>query len=224
MDKLNLVIFDCDGVLIDSEPLANNILLEMLIEIGIVLTLDDVFDIFVGKSMSQCVEIIKNRFGKSPPENFSNEFRQRVLQAFITDLLPVQGIYEVLSKLNFSYCVASNSSHDWIKTALAATNLLPYFSGKIFSAKDVQRSKPYPDVFLYAADRMGFSPKECVVIEDTPTGVRAGVDAGMTVFGYAELIQPEKLREVGASVVFNDMRLLPNLLEQQNQNFINSAK
>ncbi|MBD2449957.1 HAD family hydrolase [Nostoc sp. FACHB-152] len=223
MDKLNLVIFDCDGVLIDSETIANNILLEMLTELEIVLTIDDVFDIFVGKSMSQCVEIIREQFGKYPPENFTNEFRQRVLQAFITDLLPIKGIHEVLSKLNLSYCVASNSSHDWINTALDATKLLPYFSDKIFSAKDVQRSKPYPDVFLYAAKKMGFSPKECVVIEDTPTGVRAGVDAGMTVFGYAELIQPEKLREVGASVVFNDMRLLPKLLEQQNQHFLNSA-
>nr|WP_267313731.1 HAD-IA family hydrolase [Nostoc sphaeroides] len=102
--------------------------------------------------------------------------------------------------------------------------MLSYFSEKIFSATEVSRSKPYPDIFLYAAEKMGFSPKDCVVIEDTPTGVRAGVDAGMTVFGYAELINPEKLRAVGASVVFNDMKLLPKLLDQQNQPFINSGK
>ncbi|MBD2435528.1 HAD family phosphatase [Nostoc sp. FACHB-110] len=224
MDKFNLVIFDCDGVLIDSEPIANNILLEMLTELGIVLTLDDVFNVFVGKSTSQCIEIIKNRFGKNPPDNFKQEFYQRVTTTFRTDLQPIKGIHDVVSKLKYAYCVASNSSHDWINTALDATNLLPYFSGKIFSAKDVQRSKPHPDVFLYAAAKMGFEPQECVVIEDTPTGVKAGVDAGMTVFGYAELIHPQKLREVGASVVFHDMRLLPNLLEQQNHTYsINSA-
>lgn len=159
MDKLKLVIFDCDGVLIDSEPIASIILLEMLTQLGIILTLDDVFNIFVGKSTSQCLEIIKTLFGKSPPDNFANDFRQRVLQAFITDLLPIKGIHEVVSKLNLPYCVASNSSHDWINAALDATNLLPYFSGKIFSAKDVPRSKPYPDIFLYAAKKWVFLPR-----------------------------------------------------------------
>jgi hypothetical protein len=109
----------------------------------------------------------------------------------------------VLSTLKLSYCVASNSGHNWLKEALGKTDLLPYFSGKIFSATEVSRSKPYPDVFLYAAETMGFFLQECLVIEDTPTGVKAGVHANMTVFGYAELINPEKLREVGASVVFN---------------------
>jgi HAD superfamily hydrolase (TIGR01509 family) len=224
MNKFNLVIFDCDGVLIDSERIANTILLKMLKEIGLFLTLEDVFDIFVGTSMTRCLEIVKNLLGKSPPENFATEFEERTMQAFMNDVHPVQGIHDVLSKFNLSYCVASNSSHKWIEKALFVTDLLPYFSEKIFSAIEVSRSKPYPDVFLYAAERMGFSPKDCVVIEDTPTGVRAGVDAGMTVFGYAELINPEKLRAVGASVVFNDMKLLPKLLDQQNQSFINSGK
>ncbi|MFS0518729.1 HAD family hydrolase [Nostoc sp. UIC 10607] len=224
MNKFNLVIFDCDGVLIDSERIANTILLEMLKEIGLFLTLEDVFDIFVGTSTTRCLEIVKNLLGKSPPENFATEFEERTMQAFMNDVHPVQGIHDVLSKLNLSYCVASNSSPKWIQKALFVTDLLPYFSEKIFSATEVSRSKPYPDVFLYAAERMGFSPKDCVVIEDTPTGVRAGVDAGMTVFGYAELINPEKLRAVGASVVFNDMKLLPKLLDQQNQPFINSGK
>lgn len=214
MDKVKLVIFDCDGVLIDSERIANTILLEMLNELGLFLTLEEVFDIFVGASMSICLEIVKNMLGKSPPENLASEFEQRTMQAFSTDLQPVQGIHDVLSKLNLPYCVASNSNHTWINQALIATDLLPYFSGKIFSATAVARSKPYPDVFLYAVEKMGFYPHECVVIEDTPIGVRAGVDAGMTVFGYAEVTKPEQLKAVGASVVFNDMRLLLKLLEQ----------
>ncbi|MCF4967385.1 HAD family hydrolase [Nostoc sp. CMAA1605] len=214
MDKIKLVIFDCDGVLIDSERIANTILLEMLNELGLFLTWEEVFDIFLGASMSICLEIVKNMLGKSPPENFASEFEQRTMQAFSTDLQPVQGIHDVLGKLNIPYCVASNSNHNWINQALIATDLLPYFSGKIFSATAVARSKPYPDVFLYAAEKMGFYPHECVVIEDTPVGVRAGVDAAMTVFGYAEVTKPEQLKAVGASVVFNDMRLLLKLLEQ----------
>jgi HAD superfamily hydrolase (TIGR01509 family) len=213
MNKFNLVIFDCDGVLVDSERIANTIFLEMLKEIGLFLTLEDMFNIFVGKSTAMCVEIVKNMLGKAPPDNFVTEFKQRTMQAFMTDLQPVQGIHDVLSKLKLAYCVASNSDHKWLQKALDQTNLLPYFSGKIFSATEVARSKPHPDVFLYAAAKMGFSPKGCVVIEDTPTGVTAGVDAGMTVFGYAELMNPEKLRAVGVSVVFDDMKLLPQLLE-----------
>ncbi|WP_322745437.1 HAD-IA family hydrolase [Nostoc sp. LEGE 12447] len=168
--------------------------------------------------------MVKNFFGKFLPENFATEFEERTMQAFMNDVHPVQGIYDVLSKLNIFYCVALNSTYKWIQKALFGTDLLPYFSETIFSATEVSRSKPYLDVFLYAAERMGFSPNNCVVIEDTPTGVRAGVDAGMTVFGYAELINPEKLQAVGASVVFNDMKLLPKLLDQQNQLFINSGK
>ncbi|QFS50011.1 HAD family hydrolase [Nostoc sphaeroides] len=108
MNQFNLVIFDCDGVLIDSERIANTILLEMLKEIGLFLTLEDVFDIFVGTSTTRCLEIVKNLLGKSPPENFATEFEQRTMQAFMTDLHPVQGIHDVLIKLNLSYCVASN--------------------------------------------------------------------------------------------------------------------
>ncbi|MDZ8187033.1 MAG: HAD family phosphatase [Nostoc sp. ChiSLP02] len=223
MGKFNLVIFDCDGVLVDSENIANVILLEMLNQIGLFITLEDVFNICGGKPTAVCLEIVQNMLGQSLPDNFAVEFEQRMMEAFITDLKPVQGIHEVLNQLNLSYCVASNSSHNWIQQALLKTDLLAYFSRKIFSATGTLRSKPHPDVFLYAAEQMGFSPQECVVIEDTPTGVMAGVNAGMTVFGYTELIKPEKLREVGASVVFNDMRLLPELLEQQNHESLKST-
>jgi HAD superfamily hydrolase (TIGR01509 family) len=216
MDQFDLVIFDCDGVLVDSELIAYTIFAEMLNEIGLSLTLEEIFDICVGKSLATCLEIIKDMFGKSVPDNFAIEFRQRTIQAFMIDLQPVQGIHDVLSQLKLSYCVASNSNYEWLQKALTKTSLLPYFLGKIFSATEVARSKPAPDVFLYAAEKMGFSPERCVVIEDTPTGVKAGVDAGMTVFGYAERMNPEKLREAGACIVFNDMRLLPELLKQPN--------
>lgn len=216
MDKFDLVIFDCDGVLVDSEQIANTVFLEMLNEIGLSLTLEDMFDIFSGKSTATCLGIVQDMFGKPVPDNFAIEYRQRTIQAFMIDLQPVQGIHNVLSKLKLSYCVASNSGHEWLHKALTKTGLLPYFLGKIFSAKEVARSKPYPDVFLYASEKMGFSRTQCVVIEDTATGVKAGVDAGMTVYGYAGLMKPEKLRNAGASIVFNDMKLLPELLKLPN--------
>ncbi|BAY10134.1 HAD family hydrolase [Calothrix sp. NIES-2098] len=223
MDEFKLVIFDCDGVLVDSELIANVILLEMVNEIGLFLTLEEVFNICAGKSTARCLEIVQNMLGHPLPDNFVTEFEQRTMQAFIKNLKPVQGIHDVLTKLNLPYCVASNSSHKWIRQALLKTNLLAYFSGKIFSASGIIRSKPHPDVFLYAAEKMGVSPQECVVIEDTPTGVMAGVNAGMTVFGYAKLMKPRKLREVGASVVFHDMNLLPELLEQHNHYIVKTA-
>lgn len=223
MDKFKLVIFDCDGVLVDSEIIANVILLDMLNQIGLYLTLEDVFNICAGKSTARCLEIVQDILGQPLPGNFATEFEQRMMQAFIKDLKPVQGIHDVLTKLNLPYCVASNSSHNWIRQALLKTDLLAYFSGKIFSAAGIIRSKPHPDIFLYAAEQMGFYPQECVVIEDTPTGVMAGVNAGMTVFGYAELMRPKILREAGASIIFNDMKLLPQLLEQQNSYLVNSA-
>jgi HAD superfamily hydrolase (TIGR01509 family) len=223
MDKFNLVIFDCDGVLVDSEIIANVILLEMLNEIGLYLTLEEVFNICAGKSTAICIEIVQDMLGQPLPGNFANEFEQRTIQAFIKHLKPVQGIHDVLNKLNLPCCVTSNSSHKWIRQALLKTNLLAYFSGKIFTASEIIRGKPYPDVYLYAAEQMGFSLQECVVIEDTPIGVMAGVNAGMTVFGYAELMKPRKLREAGASVVFNDMRLLPQLLDQENRYIVHSA-
>ena len=223
MDKFNLVIFDCDGVLVDSEIITNVILLDMLNELGIYLTLEEVFNICAGNSTARCLEIVQNMLALPLPGYFATEFEQRTMQAFIKHLKPVQGIHDVLSKLNLSYCVASNSSHKWIRQALFKTDLLAYFSGKVFTATGILRSKPHPDVFLYASEKMGFYPQECVIIEDTPTGVIAGVNAGMTVFGYAELMNPKKLREAGASVVFKDMALLPELLEQQNRYLVQDA-
>ena len=126
----------------------------------------------------------------------------------------MNGIHDVINKLELSYCVASSGEHEKMQTTLGITGLLPYFVGKLFSVTEVARGKPYPDVFLYAAEKIGVIPERCVVVEDTPIGVKAGVAAGMTVFGYAPLMNRERLREAGASVVFNDMKLLPALLEQ----------
>ena len=214
MDQFDLVIFDCDGVLVDSERITNSVFAEMLNEMGLPVTLEDMFDTFVGKSMATCLEIIQQKLGKPVPDNFVIEYRQRTNKALEENLKPVKGIHEVLAKLKLPCCVASNGVQEMIRIKLGITGLSRYFEKKIFSITEVARGKPYPDIFLYAAKKMEVHPKRCVVVEDTPTGVKAGFTAGMTVFGYAEISHPGQLREAGASVVFNDMKLLPNLLKQ----------
>lgn len=212
MNKFDLIIFDCDGVLVDSERITNTVFAEMLNEIGLSVTLEDMFNTFVGNSMATCLEIIQNMLGKTLSESFVSEYKQRIKQALKTKLKPVAGINEVLNQLEVSYCVASNGLRGMMREKLEITGLSSYFEGKLFSITDVARGKPDPDIFLYAAQKMGVNPEQCAVVEDTPIGVKAGFAAGMTVFGYAEIMNPDRLREAGASIVFKDMRGLPKLL------------
>jgi HAD superfamily hydrolase (TIGR01509 family) len=213
MNQFELIIFDCDGVLVDSERITNAVFAAMLGELGLIFTLEEMFDLFVGNSMAQCLEIIKGMLGKPAPETFVTEYRSRITVALEAELQPIEGIKDVLDRLNLPCCVASNGNHEKMRTSLSATNLLPYFEGKLFSVADVARGKPHPDIFLYAAEIMGVKPKHCLVIEDTPIGVTGGVAAGMTVFGYAKLMKPERLKQAGAAIAFNEMKLLPNLIE-----------
>lgn len=212
MYKFDLVIFDCDGVLVDSERITNTIFAEMLNELGLSFTLEDMFNTFMGNSMKRCLEIVQDMLLSPVPDNLVLEYQKRTAQAFTTSLQPINGIHDVIKNLEIPYCVASSGEHEKMQITLGTTGLLPYFSGKIFSVTEVERGKPYPDIFLYAAKKMGFNPEKCVVIEDSPTGVKAGVAAGMTVLGYASIMKPQKLLEAGASIVFDDMRKLPELL------------
>ena len=212
MASVNLVIFDCDGVLVDSERITNIVFAEMLNELGIPVTLEDMFEQFVGNSMSYCLQSIKGLLGKPVPEEFVPEYIDRTAIALSKNLKAVDGITEVLNELRIPYCVASSGTHEKMQMTLGITNLLSYFEVKIFSVTEVQRGKPYPDVFLYAAERMGVQPDNCVVVEDTPIGVRAGLAAGMKVFGYAKLTPAHKLEQEGA-IIFRDMQQLPNLLK-----------
>ena len=213
MNKFDLVIFDCDGVLVDSERITNTVFAEMLNDLGLSVTLEDMFDHFVGNSMNRCLEIIQDMLGKPVPDNFVTEYKQRTKQALTENLKPVEGIKNAIDRLKFPYCVASSGEHQKMQTTLGLTGLLPYFTDKLFSVTEVARGKPYPDVFLYAAETMGFNPARCAVVEDTAIGVQAGVAAGMTVFGYAALTKAERLQKAGASHVFNHMKMLPELLQ-----------
>lgn len=210
--QFGLVIFDCDGVLVDSELITNRVFVGMLNELGLALSLEDMFDRFVGRSMPQCLEIITKLLGRPVPPHFVDEYQTRSAAALRAELKAVPDIETVLAAMRMPYCVASSGSHEKMQTTLGITGLLPQFRGKMYSVTEVARSKPFPDVFLHAARQQGVMPADCAVVEDTPTGVRAGVAAGMTVFGYCALTPRQRLIEAGAHHVFERMRDLPALI------------
>lgn len=213
MPAFELVIFDCDGVLVDSERITNQVFADMLNEIGVPVTLEDMFEHFVGRSMDQCLELISGILGSDPPVDFVENYRIRTTSALESKLTPVLGIEEVLNDIKMPFCVASSGDHAKMRTTLGITKLLPRFEGTLFSVTDVARGKPAPDVFLFAAKQCGINPSDCAVIEDTPTGVTAGIAAGMTVYGYSALTPAARLLGAGAHRVFNDMAKLPSLID-----------
>src|ERR1039458_8843895 len=218
MSTFDLVIFDCDGVLVDSERITNQVFCSMLNDLGLSVSLNDMFERFVGLSMPQCMDIITTMHGAPPPQTFVEELRQRAAVALKEQIVPIVGVREVLNSLRIPFCVASSGDHEKICLTLGATGLLSYFTGKIFSVVDVERPKPAPDVFVFAARQLGVAPAACAVVEDTPTGVRAAIAAGMYVFGFAANTPAHRLRDAGAQCTFSDMRHLPRLLESMPNN------
>ena len=206
-----LVIFDCDGVLVDSEPISNRILAERLTAIGLPTTTDDAIRDYMGRSWKTDQEIIEARLGRPLPEGWVHAYHAEVIAAFATELRPVDGIAAALDAIETPWCVASSSAHPRIRAALSACGLLERFEGRIFSATDVEHGKPAPDLFLHAARACGAAPERCAVVEDAPPGAAAGRRAGMDVFGYAGLTAPELLAAEGACV-FTSMAELPALL------------
>lgn len=210
--RFDLIIFDCDGVLVDSERITNTIFAEMLNVLGLKVTLKDMYRDFVGRSMAACLRDVEQRLGYPVPADFVSEFRERTGAALSAGLKPVAGIHEALARIHVPCCVASSGDHEKMRMTLGLTGLLDQFDGRLFSSTEVPHEKPHPGVFLYAAERMGAVPERTAVVEDTVVGVTAGVQAGMTVFGYAELSDPDVLGRSGA-VVFSDMADLPTLLD-----------
>ena len=209
--RWDLVIFDCDGVLVDSEPIANRVFTDLLNEIGLRTTLEETMRDYVGRSMASCMAIVGERLGRPVPDDFVDAFRDRTADAFRAELRGVPGIEAALDAITEPTCVASSGEHRKIRLSLGLTGLLPRFEGRVFSAEDVARGKPHPDLFLHAARVMGADPARCAVVEDSPLGVRAGVAAGMTVFGFAARTDAAALAALGATT-FDDMTRLPALL------------
>ena len=212
MARYQLIIFDCDGVLVDSERITNQVFADLLGELGLVFSLADMFEHFVGQSMAQCLDKIAVLLGKSPPADFVATYRARTRHVLQTQLRSVPGIEEALAQIAIPWCVASSGDHEKMRFTLGLTGLLPHFEGKLFSVTDVARPKPAPDVFLHAAACCRVEPGDCIVVEDTPTGVAAAVAAGMTVLGYAALTPAHRLRDAGAHRVFDRMTELPQLV------------
>ncbi|MEH2241845.1 HAD family hydrolase [Nostoc sp.] len=206
-----LVIFDCDGVLVDSEGLGNRVLVEFVAEFGLAMKLEEAILLFKGCKMADCVAVIEKKLEKKMPQDFVTQLRARTAEAFERQLRPIEGIEAALDKINLPICVASSGPPEKIKLALRVTNLLPRFEGCIFSSYEIGSWKPSPDLFLHAAKNMGVQPASCTVVEDSVLGVRAGVAAGMRVLGYTEQSEATLLEACGARV-FYSMYQLPSLL------------
>jgi HAD superfamily hydrolase (TIGR01509 family) len=213
-DPLQLVIFDCDGVLVDSERLAVRVEVAVLAELGWPLSEAEVIERFMGRSSAIMAEAIRAQLGRRLPEDWQDRFDRGYRTAYDTELAPVDGIVEALDHIATPTCVASSGSHETIRHTLGLTGLYRRFEGRIFSASEVAEGKPAPDLFLHAAARMGAEPGACAVVEDSRYGVEAARAAGMHAFGYTGgLTPPERLAGPG-TVLFDDMRQLPELLDR----------
>jgi HAD superfamily hydrolase (TIGR01509 family) len=211
-NPIRLVIFDCDGVLVDSERISVRIDVVVLAELGWVMTEADVVERFMGRTDEYMAAEIEAHLGRPLPANWEEPFKRLYREAFEAGLKPVSGILEVLDEIATPTCVASSGTHERIRYTLGLTGLYTRFVGRIFSASEVARGKPAPDLFLHAANRMGADPSECAVVEDSRYGIEAARAAGMRAFGYAGGLTPRHRLEGIGTVVFQDMRELPRLL------------
>jgi HAD superfamily hydrolase (TIGR01509 family) len=210
--RFDLVIFDCDGVVVDSERIVQEVFGAFIRSIGAELDHAKMNELFLGRRLADCLAIVAGITGRTPPPDALDRYRAERDRVLRERVQPVEGIREVLATLRVPYCIASSGDHDKMRTTLGATQLLPLFAGRLFSATEVPRGKPAPDVFLLAAERMGAEPARTAVIEDSVNGVLAGCAAGMTVFGFAGLVPADELAAAGAAETFTAMRDLPALL------------
>ena len=208
---VDLVIFDCDGVLVDSERLAVRVEARLVTELGWSLTEQEVLERFVGRSDAHMLGEIEQALGRPVPE-WQDRYERELHAAFDAELRPVEGIHEALAGLGNATCVASSGTHEKMKRTLGLTGLLPFFDGRIYSATEVERGKPAPDLFLHAAQRSGVEPHRCVVVEDSRAGIAAARAAGMRSLGYAGGLTPASWLAGPDTVVFDDMAALPVLL------------
>ncbi len=208
----DLVIFDNDGVLVDSERIANEVLADLLTELGHPTTFADSIERYLGGSIGGVRELVETSSCERLPPDFERRYEDAVLARFDRDLDAVDGVADAIDAIEAPVCVASSGTPARIVRSLTLTGLLDRFAGRIFSASDVVDAKPAPDLFLHAAAVMGAEPGRVAVVEDSPLGVAAGRTAGMTVFAYAALTPVARL--AGATVCFDAMGDLPVLLDR----------
>jgi len=214
-----LLIFDCDGVLVDSEVLAHGALVDMLASLGHTMTLDQAMREFAGRDLRDTLSTAERVLGRPIPEATGRHFGQVLLDRFRRELQPIAGVREAILALPWRRCVASSSSPERLRLSLEVTDLAPLFGDAVFSAVQVRNGKPAPDLYLFAARSLGEAPADCIVIEDTPRGVAAGCAAAMRVIGFAGATHAtpglvEDLARAGAHVVIREMSELPAVVRR----------
>lgn len=210
--KYKCIIFDCDGVLVDSEAISAKIFREMVAELGVKIDFETVLEQITGTSMTENLKYFSEKINGELPKDFESEFRKRSYEAFKTDLQPIKGIHALLEKINVPVGVASSGPVEKIKLNLTTTNLIDYFDDNIFSCYEIGSWKPEPDIYLHAAKKMGFVPEDCVIIEDSLPGVQAAKAGGFNVFCFASNKNKKTLKELGATV-FSTMKELGKLMD-----------
>jgi len=215
--SFDLIIFDCDGVLVDSEVISCRAHAATLTRHGYPITSDQVLDRFLGVSDREARLKIEAELGRSLPVDFEAQMKQAALQRYADELRPIPHINDVIATIGLPKCVASSGTPEKIRHGLTCAGLYDLLAPHIFSATQVKRGKPAPDLFLFAAEQMKASPERCVVIEDSIPGVTGALAAGMTVLGFhgGSHCRPgyaDTLRAAGAAATFDDMRELPGLI------------
>jgi HAD superfamily hydrolase (TIGR01509 family) len=220
--NIDLIIFDCDGVLVDSEVISCRAHAEVLTRHGYPITSDQVLKRFLGVSDREARLTIETEMGRKLPDDFEAHLKQAALQRYASELVAIPNIGEAIAAIGLPTCVASSGTPEKIRHGLTCAGLFETLAPHIFSALQVARGKPAPDLFLFAAEQMGAPPARCLVIEDSVPGVTGGRAAGMTVLGFhggghCTSGHADLLRAAGAAVTFDDMRQLPGLIEQIGQ-------
>ncbi|OIV40267.1 HAD family hydrolase [Flavobacterium johnsoniae] len=200
--ELKCIIFDCDGVLVDTEKIGNGILLEMASKYGFKMEIEDAYRDFNGRNLQECFRHIEDAIEAKLPESFEAEYREKSFEAFKTQVKPMEGIVSFIENLKIPYCVASSGPVEKIRLNLEVAGLLDKFENKIFSSYQINSWKPDPGIFLYAANEMGFEVNDCIVVEDSKAGVKAGIQGGFRVFGFANGYNNSDLEEEGAMLFY----------------------
>lgn len=212
MSKYKCIIFDCDGVLVDSESISTGVLVDMANQLGANMTVDETLRNLKGTSYHFCAEYIAKRINAPLPVNFEMDYRINSFEAFRQNLQLISGVRDVIENLKIPFCVASSGPENKIRLNLDVTGLLPFFEGNIFSCFAIKKWKPEPDIFLWAAETMGFKPNDCLVVEDSLSGVKAAKAGGFDVFGYTEHDYHNELKKE-ATKTFDSMDKLLTMLK-----------
>lgn len=208
--KKKLLIFDCDGVIVESENLAINIVMEQLNKIGINVSFKETENLFIGRSLREGIQLVEDFYRINLPPHFSQNCNSETIKIFKERLKPVKNFHHTIKKIKNDKCVASGSDPERLKISLQITDTQQYFS-ELFSTALVKKGKPFPDIFLYVAHKMNYSIEDCIVIEDSKVGVKAGIAAGMNVIWYQ---RNEEIDEIvfDKVLIIRDIKELPNAI------------